>query len=81
MVTELKRLDAETAAPELDRAEVIQVYEDVFAKRRRRVSRTTSSRATPGARGPAIITRYLLEDKLDIAVDGHPAHHPQEALL
>jgi hypothetical protein len=71
MVTELKRLDAAGKAVELDRAEVIQVYEDVFGNRRRRFP-NNFFHGDLGRSRAGVITRYLLEDKLGIAVDDVP---------
>ncbi len=71
MVTELKKLSNETAAVELDRGAVIQIYEDVFARRRRRFP-NNFFRGAEGRERAAIITRYLLEDKLGIRVDDIP---------
>lgn len=71
MVTELKRLDAAGQTKELVRAEVIQVYEDVFANRRRRFPNNFFHGDLGRARA-AIITRYLLEDKLGIDVEDVP---------
>jgi hypothetical protein len=71
MVTELKRLGNETATVELDRGAVIHIYEDVFARRRRRFP-NNFFRGTEGRDRAAVITRYLLEDKLGIRVDDIP---------
>ena len=70
MVTELKRLDTETTAPGLVRDEVIQVYEEVFGGRRRRFP-NNFFHGDEGRARAAIITRYLLEEKLGIAVHDH----------
>ncbi len=67
MVTELKRLDTETTASGLERTEVIQTYEEVFGGRRRRFPNNFFQGETGRSRA-AIITRYLLEDRLGIAV-------------
>lgn len=71
MVAELKRLDSGVAAPELDRAEVIQVYEDVSLKKRRRFPNNFFEGSVGRARA-GVITRYLLEEKLGIGVDEIP---------
>ncbi len=71
MVTELKRLDSAGKATELDRTRVIQVYEDVFANRRRRFPNNFFHGDLGRARA-AVITRYLLEDKLGIDVEDVP---------
>ena len=71
MVTELKRLDTSGTTTELDRSAVIQVYEDVFANRRRRFP-NNFFRAAVGRERAAVITRYLLEDKLGIKVEDIP---------
>jgi len=71
MVAELTRLKTESPTTELVREEVIQVYEDVFQGRRRRFPNNFFE----GERGrgrAAIITRYLLEEKLGIEVENIP---------
>ncbi len=71
MVAELERLDARTIAPDLEREEIVQVYEDVSTKRRRRFPNNFFEGAT-GKQRAGTITRYLLEDKLEIAVEDIP---------
>jgi len=71
MVAELKRLDARTIAPDLEREEIVSVYEDVSTKRRRRFPNNFFEGAT-GKQRAGTITRYLLEDKLQIAVEDIP---------
>jgi hypothetical protein len=71
MVTELRRLEASAGTTELDRGAVIEVYEDVFAGRRRRFP-NNFFHGDAGRQRAAMITRYLLEDKLGIRVDDVP---------
>jgi len=71
MVAELTRLETESPAAELVREEVIQVYDDVFHGRRRRFPNNFFEGEIGRARA-AIITCYLLEDKLGIEVEDIP---------
>ncbi len=71
MVTELKKLETAGTKIELDRGTVIQIYEDVFARRRRRFPNNFFRGAT-GRERAAVITRYLLEDKLGIRTEDIP---------
>lgn len=71
MVTELKKLDTTESTTEVGRETVIQVYEDVFAGRRRRFP-NNFFRGPTGRERAGVITRYLLEDKLSIKVDDIP---------
>lgn len=71
MVTEVKRLDTRDTTAELDTAQVIQVYDDVFASRRRRFP-NNFFQGESGKERAAMITRYLLEDKLGIRVEDIP---------
>ncbi len=71
MVTELKKLDTMERTTEVGRDPVIQVYEDVFAGRRRRFP-NNFFRGPEGRERAGVITRYLLEDKLGIRVDDIP---------
>lgn len=71
MVTELKKLDVGAGAALVDRAEIIQVYEDVAESRRRRFP-NNFFQGEAGKRRAAVITRYLLEDKLEIDIDEIP---------
>ena len=71
MVTELKKLDTTERTTEVGRETVIQVYEDVFAGRRRRFP-NNFFRGPEGRGRAGVITRYLLEEKLGIKVDDIP---------
>jgi hypothetical protein len=71
MVTELKKLETGVRAPLLEREQVIQTYEDVCAGRRRRFP-NNFFHGREGRRRAAVITRYLLEDKLGVPVNEIP---------
>ncbi len=71
MVAELKRLDAAPVAPDLERAGIVETYEEVFAGRRRRFPNNFFN-GTAGHARAGVITRYLLEEKLGIRVQDIP---------
>ena len=68
MVTELNKLETRSETPEVARDEVIQVYEAVCEGRRRRFP-NNFFHGRIGKERAAVITRYLLEDKLGIRVE------------
>jgi hypothetical protein len=71
MVAELRKLDEGQPQPDLERAGIVEIYEDVVEGRRRRFPNNFFNGAAGRTRA-AVITKYLLEEKLGIRVQDIP---------